>query len=271
MCRVFGAVGDRPFNVSDELVAGSNPLIRQSEEHDSGWGMACYPATDGTPPKLARFPFAAHTDPNFDAVTDWQGRIFNVHVRRATLGGLSLENTHPFTRGPFSFGHNGTVLNYRELTDSAMGKPCGETDSEHLFINLMHDYRPEDPVASFRRLVTQVVRTSDFSGLNFLFSDGKKLYAYCLGIFELFWITRSGITMVASERLTAEPWQQVSQNVLLTLDPANPGFVHSQRLVDDEIVDQARIVALEPTGISGEERGRYAAARAAGRPLSSQA
>ena len=41
-----------------------------------------------------------------------RGRIFNVHVRRATMGGLTLENTHPFCLGNYSFGHNGTILEF---------------------------------------------------------------------------------------------------------------------------------------------------------------
>ena len=33
-----------------------------------------------------------------------------VHVRRATIGGLKDENTHPFTLGPYAYCHNGTIL-----------------------------------------------------------------------------------------------------------------------------------------------------------------
>ena len=46
-----------------------------------------------------------------------RGRIFNVHVRRATMGGLTLENTHPFCLGSYSFGHNGTILRYPRLLE----------------------------------------------------------------------------------------------------------------------------------------------------------
>ena len=43
-----------------------------------------------------RFPEAAHGDGEFRAATSMRGRIFNAHLRRATLGGLTLVNTHPF-------------------------------------------------------------------------------------------------------------------------------------------------------------------------------
>ena len=42
MCRVFGCVASEPVSIRRELLEAENPLIRQSEEHDSGWGMAVY-------------------------------------------------------------------------------------------------------------------------------------------------------------------------------------------------------------------------------------
>ena len=58
-----------------------------------------------------------------------RGRIFNVHVRRATMGGLTPENTHPFCLGNYSFGHNGTILRYPRLLEdpSIGGRPATPT------------------------------------------------------------------------------------------------------------------------------------------------
>src|SRR5215210_5399600 len=95
MCRVFGCVAAEPVSIRHELLEAENPLIRQSEEHDSGWGMAVYERADGGEPTLVRFPEAAHADDEFVKATELRGRIFNVHVRRATMGELCLENTHP--------------------------------------------------------------------------------------------------------------------------------------------------------------------------------
>ena len=52
-----------------------------------------------------------------------RGRIFNVHVRRATMGELSLENTHPFCLGNYTLGHNGTIVRYPRLLDPACAGP----------------------------------------------------------------------------------------------------------------------------------------------------
>src|SRR4029453_3147788 len=112
MCRVFGCVASEPLSIRHELLEAENPMVRQSEDHDSGWGMAVYRRTDGADPRLVRFPQAAFEDDGFLGATEARGRIFNVHVRRATMGGLSPENTHPFVLGNYSYCHNGTIMRY---------------------------------------------------------------------------------------------------------------------------------------------------------------
>src|SRR6476659_5072149 len=99
MCRLFGAAASAPMNVRFELLESDNSVLRQSEEHDSGWGCAFY--RDGEM-FVRRFPLAAHSDAGFAEATTAEGQLIVVHVRRATIGGLSLENTHPFTEGPYS-------------------------------------------------------------------------------------------------------------------------------------------------------------------------
>src|SRR6266404_2746751 len=80
MCRVFGCVAADPISVRRDLLEAANPLIRQSEEHDSGWGMAVYRRGEGEDPTCFRFPEAAHQDGAFFDATNMRGRLFNVHV-----------------------------------------------------------------------------------------------------------------------------------------------------------------------------------------------
>src|SRR5215207_6529309 len=65
MCRVFGCVAAEPASIRHELLEAENPMIRQSEDHDSGWGMAVYERADGTQPTLVRCPEAAHADGDY--------------------------------------------------------------------------------------------------------------------------------------------------------------------------------------------------------------
>jgi predicted glutamine amidotransferase len=264
MCRVFGCVASEPVSVRHELLDAENPMIRQSEEHDSGWGMATYRRADGETPVRVRFPQAAYADGDFLGVTDTRARIFNVHVRRATIGGLKPENTHPFALGNYTFSHNGTIIDFMKLLGPDVKSPVGDTDSEVLFNFLMYVFDPGDVVGSLRRGIAQVVERSPFSGLNFLFSDGELLYAYRMGIFELHWLARPGQLLVASERLTDEPWHTVQQDVLLVLDPESLDEVHAERLLGDELAARAEVRKLEGgQDLRGEERGSFAAERAA--------
>lgn len=265
MCRVFGCVAAEPISVRTDLLEADNPLIRQSEEHDSGWGMAVYRRADGEEPRCIRFPEAAFEDDDFIAATELRGRIFNVHVRRATMGGLAPENTHPFCLGPYSFCHNGTIVRFTKLLEPGVAKPGGQTDSEHFFNFLMRDFDDGHVRRCLRTAVRKMIERSPFSGINFLFSDGEKLYAYKLGVFELHWAARRGSLVVASEKITGDDtWHSVQDDVLLVLDPNDLDAPHAQRLVGDDWVARAAIEPLEDgKHLRGVERGNFAAERAA--------
>jgi predicted glutamine amidotransferase len=265
MCRILGCVASEPVDVRHELLDAENPLIRQAEEHDSGWGMAVYERTDGAEPSCIHFPRAAFEDPRFEDATAMRGRIFNVHLRRATMGGLTHENTHPFCLGNYSFGHNGTILRFPKLLERGVTEPKGTTDSEHFFNFLMRDFDCGDVAGSLRSAVTAVVERSVFSGLNLLFSDGERLYAYKLGVFELHWLSRPGQLLVASEKITeGEPWHSVHDDVLLTLDPHDTEEPHAERLIGDDVLARAEIQEFKDgKGLRGSERGDFAAERAA--------
>jgi len=180
------------------------------------------------------------------------------------MGELCLENTHPFCLGNFTLGHNGTILRYPRLIEPEMRRPAGDTDSEHLFNLLMHDFDDGDPVACIRETMRRAVECSPFSGLNILFSDGEKLFAYRLGLFELHWLARPGQLLVASERVTDEPgWHTVQQDVLLTLNPNDLEEPHAERLLGDELLEKAEVQKVDLTPhLRGEERGQAAAERA---------
>ncbi|MDQ3647668.1 MAG: hypothetical protein M3433_03620 [Actinomycetota bacterium] len=179
MCRILGCVAAEPASVRHELLDAPNPLIRQSEHHDSGWGMAVY--------------------------------------ERA------------------------------------------------VFRHLVAHLDPADTIGSLRRTIAAAAEASVFSGLNFLFADGFRLYAYRFGLFGLFWVSRPGRVLVSSEKLTEdEEWHTVGQDVLLVLEPESRlNEPHAERLLGDELTSRARLDPLdEGAELTGEERGRFAAERA---------
>lgn len=76
-----------------------------------------------------------------ETLSPLQAEVVILHTRRATVGRVKPENTHPFRFKEWMFAHNGTVEGFEELRDqlrSAMPPFLerdirGETDSEHLF------------------------------------------------------------------------------------------------------------------------------------------
>jgi prepilin-type processing-associated H-X9-DG protein len=281
MCRLFGAAATAPVDISFELLRADNPIIDQSERHDSGWGVAHYENGTAT---VERFAQAAHADPDFPQAARAIARLIMVHVRRATFGGLRLENTHPFSRGPYTYCHNGTILRPSRLIELSDRSPVGDTDSEHFFNLLLTLLDPDDVVGSLRRTVEHVCDRCRFSALNFLFCDGHRLYAYRLGIYRMYWLVRNldleadtrthyhlhlerphgeHVALVSSVKLTDdEPWGEFDQDELLICDSDDPDHPRLERLLGNRAaeVEFVPLDALEH--LSGEERGRWAAERA---------
>jgi predicted glutamine amidotransferase len=282
MCRLFGAAASAPIDVSFELLRSDNSILRQSERHDSGWGSAYY-SPDGRP-DIRRFPEAAHADEAFDEVTSGRSQLIMVHVRRATIGDLTLENTHPFADGPYTYCHNGTILKASTLVPLADRAPRGATDSERFFNLLMTGFDPGDVIGSLRRTVEQVCDMCRFSALNFLFCDGKRLYGYRFGVYRLFALARSldleadtqthyrlrlerphgeHVVLVSSEKLDDRPeWTELGQDELLVCDPADADHPRIERLLGSR-ADDVEFVPLDAGTLTGAERGRWAAERAA--------
>ena len=282
MCRLFAAAASDPVDVSFELLRSDNSVLRQSEAHDSGWGSMHY--TDGAPPAVNRFPHAAHADDSFDEVTSGRARLIMVHVRRATIGGLKDENTHPFTRGPYAYCHNGTILKAAALEPFADRPPAGDTDSERFFNMLMTGFDSGEVIESLRAAVERTCDTCRFSALNFLFCDGRRLYAYRFGVYRLFWRIRSlnldadaqtqlhlhlqrphgeHVVLVASEKLTeGERWSEFGQDELLVCDPGDPDHPRIQRLLGER-AESVEFVPLDSGELTGAARGEWAAQRAA--------
>src|ERR687897_673492 len=97
-----------------------------------------------------------------------------------------VEAENPLIRSPSA--HKGAIMLYPPLLDPGVPPPAGDTDSEAFFNFLMAHYDASKPIDSLRRAIRTTVERSPFSGLNFLFSDGDRLFAYRLGPFELPWV-----------------------------------------------------------------------------------
>jgi glutamine amidotransferase len=107
-------------------------------------------------------------------------------VRKATVGAVTLENCHPFTRELWGrywvFAHNGDLKEFQPPLHGSF-KPVGSTDSELAFcwllqeLNKSHVTVPsvEELTNTLSELVPQISRHGTF---NFLLSNGQALWAH---------------------------------------------------------------------------------------------
>lgn len=146
---MFAFVSRVSLKVQRSLVRAENALHVQSRAHPDGWGIAYYLAGEREP-QLVRSVQAAFTDERFQRVSEFlTSHAVVAHVRKATVGELSLQNTHPFRFGRYTFCHNGTVFGFPQIADELRARVdpdlreliAGDTDSETLFVLLLTTLR----------------------------------------------------------------------------------------------------------------------------------
>jgi glutamine amidotransferase len=174
MCRIFGFRSVIQSQVHRSLVSADNALVQQSGRHPDGWGVAYYNAGA---PHVIKSVATAMDDNLFRRVSGIvTSETVLAHLRKATQGGLSIINTHPFQYGPWVFVHNGNVGRFAEIRDELVQRIppvlrrfiLGDTDSEVLFYLLLGamarrcdlarpGYPLADVIAAIRETVAEVV------------------------------------------------------------------------------------------------------------------
>jgi predicted glutamine amidotransferase len=212
-------VAARPVSVCELLHLAPRSLAVLSHEHPDGWGIAVQSGDDWQIQRSTNC--AAHCG-DYAGLADIRAEVLIAHVRKATVGSLSIENTHPFQRGRFVFAHNGTVHRIAELRSSTspahLARVAGQTDSEQLFAFVLTQIDETGDVdRGVARAVSLMQSLGDIGAATFLFSGGGRLFAYRSGR-TLYTLDRGAATFVASEPLTDEPWREVPQEGLVVLE-----------------------------------------------------
>lgn len=249
MCRLLGVVCSETTDFRFSLHEAPRSLAFLSTEHKDGWGLAVHRRDVGW--DLHRNPVRAGDCDRFkELAARARGELLLAHIRKRTVGPIGEKNTHPFQRGGFVFAHNGTIENiaaFSRTTSAARAREIeGDTDSEQFFAHLLtvvdelgHD-RVDD---ALRRVVAQPI----VGAANFLLSNGASLWAHRLGrtLFSLErhpgdpvrvsrhatetdadletpWSARRHAVLIASERMTDEPWEEIPERTLMRIDAGTP-------------------------------------------------
>lgn len=258
MCELLGMSA----NVPTDICFSFRGLMQRggcTGPHRDGWGIAFY---EGKGLRCFHDPQPSAESRLAQLVADYpiQSHIVISHIRQANVGGVSLENTHPFSRelwgSPWTFAHNGQLN--AELFAFPLGfySPIGTTDSEYAFCWMLGEIRRQFPVRPDSLVpVQQLVhacceRLRPLGVFNMLLSESTHLFAYCTT--KLTWITRRSpfhqarlrdcemavdfqavttpndiVTVIATEPLTNnESWHPMQCGELLVLAEGEVTLFH---------------------------------------------
>jgi len=147
MCRMIFAAGD--FELSqliDNLILmakGENELHENNPElgtyqHAHGWGIAYLDQGEWIVKKSEK---AVFEDSEINELRTVKTNLAVLHVRRATNGVISYDNTHPFQFRNYVFCHNGTLRG--KIDYDQWFHVDGKTDSEKLFYSVLTEIKED--------------------------------------------------------------------------------------------------------------------------------
>ena len=182
MCQLLGMNANTPTDVCFSFAG----LAQRATEHKDGFGIAFFEDRG-----LRTFVDAksARESPVAELVQRYPIRSGNViaHIRKATQGGVALENTHPFVRELWGrywvFAHNGDLRGFAPRLHGAF-RPVGDTDSERAFCWLMQELAKSHAslpsVAELTHTLRELIpKIAAFGTANFRLSNGEAMWAHC--------------------------------------------------------------------------------------------
>lgn len=189
MCELFALSSRSPAAITYSLVEFSRNGSKLRDNRD-GWGIAFACDREAF---LVKEPQPANDSAwvKFIAGQPIKTTTAIAHVRHATQGHNTMENTHPFRRTlgrrVHLFAHNGTLPGIEQMVDEASlrYRPVGETDSELAFCTLLsrleHHYAINETPSLETRFDVFAAMCEEMTILgpsNFLYYDGEVLFAH---------------------------------------------------------------------------------------------
>ena len=185
MCQLLGM----NCNVPTDICFSFEGFARrggETDEHKDGWGIAFFEGK-GCRTFMDVQPSAESVIS--ELVKQYPIHSMNViaHIRKASVGAVRLENTHPFSRELWGeywvFAHNGDLFGYDPVFTGCF-RPVGTTDSERAFCAILEHLRARfadrPPIEAICEAIREKAREIAKEGtFNFLLSNGEILIAHC--------------------------------------------------------------------------------------------
>src|SRR5262249_25792732 len=173
--------GERPMRATFWLLEAPDSLAEQSRRNPDGFGLATF--GDDERPRIANRPAAGYEGNLFAREARHErSRTFVAHVRYASSGGLTMENTHPFEQDGRVFAHRGYIGDLEAL-DSRLGEHRelvrGDTDSERFFALITKEIEAAggDGEGAIAAAVRWVARELPLFSLNFILASATDIWA----------------------------------------------------------------------------------------------
>lgn len=185
MCQLLGMNCNVPTDIVFSF-EGFHARGGLTDEHRDGWGIAFY---EGRGVRVFLDTLPASSSPVARLLKEYPIHSLNViaHIRKATQGVVSLENTHPFKRELWGqywvFAHNGDLKGAMPASTGRY-RPVGDTDSELAFcflLNTLHERcATPPPLTELIAIVADVNhKLAGLGSFNYLLSNGLFLLAHC--------------------------------------------------------------------------------------------
>lgn len=195
MCELLGMSANVPTDICFSLTG----LVQRgglTGPHKDGWGVTFY---EGKGYRSFKDPQPCSASPIAKMLLEYPIKSCAVvsHIHQANRGGVSLENTHPFTRElwgqNWTYAHNGQLRGYRKF-DTGFYRPVGETDSEWAFCWILQQLRerykrrPSHMLSVFTFVQSLCDQLREYGVFNMILTNGNYVMAYCSN--NLHWLTR---------------------------------------------------------------------------------
>ena len=182
MCRLFGLnAGGARVRATFWLLDAPDSLEVQSHRNADGAGIGFFDPAGK--PVVDKQPEAAFGDQDFThEAQQVESSTFVAHVRFATAGGRTVQNTHPFSMAGRIMAHNGGFGELAQL-DAQLGSyrdlVLGDTDSERYFalITQQTDAHGGDVAAGITAAASWIAAHLPVSSLNTVVAAPGELWA----------------------------------------------------------------------------------------------
>ncbi|VVB66845.1 Gamma-glutamyl-hercynylcysteine sulfoxide hydrolase [Candidatus Norongarragalina meridionalis] len=214
MCRLLAQVSLKPDSASRWFFDAPTPFKSFEKEHGDGWGVGWHADGKARVEKQGRSDCATY---DFSAVRKARSNIVLSHFRKATSGVHSSKNAHPFVENNFLFAHNGTI---------AWNDAVKKSDSRVYFDKVLARFADCGDVSEAVCETVKEARPFCKSAMNFVLSDGERLYAFCdwvavakskpADFYRMHFLVREDEHVaLCSEPLSSEKWEPMERGELL--------------------------------------------------------